>query len=137
MLYLTDSHSHLDAAEFDADRSDVLARARAAGVTRQILPAVAFDAFPAMRDLCAREPGLYPAYGLHPLFLAAHRAEHIDALGKWIEHEQPVAVGECGLDFYVAGLDPETQRMIFQRQLEIAKDLDLPLILQRAARSMR
>ncbi|MGH8041542.1 MAG: TatD family hydrolase [Rudaea sp.] len=129
MLELIDSHSHLDASEFDADRSDVLSRARAAGVTRQILPAVAFDTFPALRDLCARESGLYPAYGLHPLYLDKHRPQHLDELAGWLEREQPVAVGECGLDFFVAGLDPESQRTLFHQQLEIAKGFDLPLIL--------
>src|SRR5262249_23771510 len=68
-------------------------------------------------------------YGLHPMYLAEHRAEHLQALPGWIERERPCAVGECGLDFYVPGLDAETQRGYFQGQLEIAKDFDLPLIL--------
>ncbi|MBS0283947.1 MAG: TatD family hydrolase [Proteobacteria bacterium] len=126
---LIDSHSHLDAAEFDPDRAAVLARARAAGVRRQIVPAVAFDTFPALRDLCAREIGLYPAYGLHPIFLDEHVPQHLDALPDWIARENPVAIGECGLDFFVPGLDVETQRFYFRRQLEIARDFSLPVIL--------
>jgi TatD DNase family protein len=129
MLDLIDSHSHLDAVEFDVDRAAVLQRARAAGVTRQIVPAVAFDTFPALRDLCAAEGGLYPAYGLHPMYLAAHRPEHPDALARWIEGEKPVAIGECGLDFFVPDLDAETQRFYFRRQLEIARDFALPVIV--------
>jgi TatD DNase family protein len=129
MLDLIDSHSHLDAAEFDVDRTAVLQRARAAGVMRQIVPAVAFDTFPALRSLCAAEAGLYPAYGLHPMYLAAHRPEHLDALAQWIESEKPVAIGECGLDFFVPGLDAETQRFYFRRQLKIARDFSLPIIL--------
>jgi len=129
MPELIDSHSHIDAGEFDADRAAVLARARAAGVTRQIVPAVTFDSFGALRELCAREPGLFPAYGLHPTFLAAHRREHLDALAGWLERERPVAVGECGLDFFVAGLDVSVQREFFQRQLELARDFDLPVIV--------
>ena len=126
---LIDSHSHLDAAEFDADRGAVLARARAAGVMRQIVPAVAFDSFPALRELCASEAGLYPAYGLHPMYLAAHRPEHLDALVRWIESEKPAAVGECGLDFFIPDLDADSQRSYFHRQLEIARDFSLPVVL--------
>lgn len=129
MLDLIDSHSHLDAAEFDADRTAVLRRARSAGVSRQIVPAVAFDTFPALRDLCAAESGLYPAYGLHPMYLAAHRPEHLDALVRWIESEKPAAVGECGLDFFIPDLDADSQRSYFHRQLEIARDFSLPVVL--------
>ncbi len=128
-LDLIDSHSHIDVAEFDADRDAALRRARAAGVTRQIVPAVTFDTFAKLRGLCAAEAGLYPAYGLHPTFLAEHRDEHLDLLAGWIERERPVAVGECGLDYFVEGLDLEFQRGIFTRQLELARDFDLPLVV--------
>ena len=128
MLDLIDSHSHLDAAEFDPDRAAVLARARDAGVRRQIVPAVAFDTFTALRDLCASEGGLYPAYGLHPMFLDEHVPRHLDALPDWIAREKPVAVGECDLDFLIADPDVESQRSYFRRQLEIARDFNLPVI---------
>lgn len=129
MLDLIDSHSHLDAAEFDADRSAVLARTRTAGVRRQIVPAVASGTFTGLRDLCAAESGLYPAYGLHPMYLAAHRPEHLDDLRHWIDREKPVAVGECGLDFFVPNLDAKMQRFYFSRQLEIARDFSLPVVM--------
>ncbi|MHB8448241.1 MAG: TatD family hydrolase [Rudaea sp.] len=129
MLDLIDSHSHLDAVEFDSDRAAVLRRARAAGVGRQIVPAVAFGTFAGLRDLCAAEAGLYPAYGLHPMYLAAHRPEHLNELTRWVAREKPVAIGECGLDFFVPNLDPEVQRFFFRRQLDMACDLNLPLIL--------
>lgn len=129
MRELIDSHSHLDVAEFDADRGEVLARARAAGVTDQIVPAIDAASFPRVRALCASEAGLHPAYGLHPMYLAAHRPEHLGELADWIARKRPVAVGECGLDFFVPNLDAETQRRYFQRQLELARDFDLPLIL--------
>lgn len=128
-LALIDSHSHIDVAEFDADRDAALRRARAAGVTRQIVPAVTLDTFEKLRGLCAAEGGLYPAYGLHPTFLAEHRAKHLEQLAGWIERERPVAVGECGLDYFVEGLDLDFQRRVFTRQLELARDFDLPLIV--------
>ena len=129
MLDLIDSHSHFDVAEFDDDRAHALARARAAGVRRQIVPAIDAAGFARVRELCAREHGLYPAYGLHPMYLAEHRPEHLQELMQWIERERPVAVGECGLDFFVPGLDADAQREYFRRQLELARKFDLPLIL--------
>ena len=129
MIELFDSHSHLDVAEFDSDRDDVLAHARAAGVTHQVVPAIGVAGFAKLRDLCSTEAGLHPAYGLHPMFLADHRPEHLDELATWIQRERPVAVGECGLDFYVEGLDAETQRKYFRRQLELAREFDLPVVL--------
>lgn len=126
---LIDSHSHLDVTQFDADRAQVLARARVAGVTRQVVPAIALETFPKLRALCTAEQGLFPAYGLHPMYLAEHRPEHLAELRHWIERENPVAVGECGLDFYIEGLNADLQRMYFQRQLELARELDLPVIV--------
>jgi len=126
---LVDSHSHLDAPEFDDDRDAVLARARAAGVTRQIVPAVNAAGWPKLRDLCAREPGLMPAYGLHPMYLDDHREADLATLREWIERERPVAVGECGLDFFVEGLDPVRQALFFDGQLRLARDFDLPVVV--------
>ena len=126
---LIDTHCHLDAAEFDADRADVIARAEAAGVTAQIIPAITLAGFDKLHTLCADHPMLYPAWGLHPMFLDQHRPAHLDALRDWLQRERPCALGECGLDFFVEGLDPDTQRMYFQRQLELAREFDLPLIL--------
>jgi len=126
---LFDSHAHLDAPEFDADRDAVLARARAAGVKRQLVPAVDAASWPALRALCAREPGLYPAYGLHPMYLDQHRDSHLLELREWIDRERPVAVGECGLDFFVEGLDPARQSVVFEGQLRLARDFDLPVVV--------
>ena len=126
---LVDSHAHLDAPEFDADRDAVLARARAAGVTRQIVPAVTAASWPKLRDLCATEAGLLPAYGLHPMYLDDHRDTHLAELRAWIEREHPIAVGECGLDFFVEGLDPARQALFFDGQLRLARDFDLPVVV--------
>lgn len=126
---LTDSHCHIDVTDFDPDRAAVMARARAAGVARQVVPAIAFASWPQLRTVCAQHDGLFPAYGLHPMALAQHRSEHLDALPDWIARERPLAVGECGLDFFVDGLDPDLQRHYFNTQLRIAREFDLPLII--------
>lgn len=129
MSPLYDSHCHLDAAEFDADRDQVLARARAAGVASQLVPAVDRASWDAIAGLCAAEPGLRPAWGLHPMFLDRHQPAHLDELAAWLQQRRPAAVGECGLDFFVEGLDPDAQRLYFNRQLELAREFDLPVVL--------
>ena len=126
---LFDSHSHFDAPEFDADRDAALARARAAGVTRQVVPAITASSWPKLRAVCANDAGLFPAYGLHPMYLADHRPAHLDDLRDWIERERPVAVGECGLDFFVDGLDADEQQRYFDGQLTLARAFDLPVIV--------
>lgn len=126
---LVDSHCHLDASEFDVDRAAVLARAKAAGVHRQIVPAVDAASWPRLRDICAGHEGLFPAYGLHPMCLDAHRPRHLLGLRDWIERERPLAVGECGLDFFVDGLDVDDQQRYFIGQLELAREYDLPLVV--------
>ena len=126
---LIDSHSHFDAPEFDADRDEALVRAHAAGVTRQIVPAVSAAGWGKLRAICTPGSGLHPAYGLHPMYLDEHRDEHLPLLREWIERERPVAVGECGLDFFVEGLDPQRQAVFFDGQLRLARDFDLPVIV--------
>ena len=130
MRALIDSHSHLDASEFDADRDEVIVRARTAGVLVQVLPAVAAAGWPALHALTTRQRGLYPAYGLHPVHLEQHTRAHLDDLQHWLDaHPQTVAVGECGLDFHLPDPDPGLQRMYLDAQLDIALQRGLPVIL--------
>jgi TatD DNase family protein len=128
-MRLVDSHSHFDAPEFDADRAAALTRARAAGIDAQVVPAVEAASWPKLKAVCAGFPGLYPAYGLHPMYLASHRPQHLDELRGWIQRERPVAVGECGLDHFVEGLDAEAQQHCFDAQLLLAREFDLPVIV--------
>ncbi|QIL20475.1 TatD family hydrolase [Thermomonas sp. HDW16] len=128
-MRLVDSHSHFDAPGFDADRNAALARARAAGVDVQVVPAVDAAGWPKLKAVCAESPGLHPAYGLHPMYLAEHRPEHLRELRDWIEREQPTAVGECGLDHFVEGLDADAQQFYFDAQLQLAREFDLPVIV--------
>lgn len=126
---LIDSHCHLDAAEFDPDRTEVIARARSAGVLQQIVPAVTAQSWPKLREVCGLAEGLYPAYGLHPMFLAEHQPVHLQQLREWMNRERPLAIGECGLDFFVENLDKQTQQFYFEGQLKLAREFDLPLIV--------
>ena len=126
---LIDTHCHLDAAEFDGDRNAVAEAAHRAGVAAIVVPAVELANFPAVRDCCIREPGCLAAYGLHPMYLARHRPEHIAELRVWVERERPPAVGEIGLDLFVRGLDYATQESYYVEQLKVARDFELPVLL--------
>ncbi len=128
-MTLIDTHCHFDDASFDPDRDAAYQRAQDAGVKAQIIPAVSADYWPRLRDVCEQYAGLFPAYGLHPLFLAQHREAHLTQLETYLQEEKPLAVGECGLDFYVEGLDKTRQHEIFHAHIELARQFDLPLII--------
>ena len=127
--FFIDTHCHFDAPEFDADRDVQYARARAAGVGIQIVPAVSRDNFDAVAVTCARHPGCLPAWGLHPMYVNAHVVEDLDALRNRIALQRPVAVGEIGLDFFVRNLDPARQEYFYVEQLKIAREHALPVLL--------
>jgi TatD DNase family protein len=128
-MELIDTHCHIDVEEFAADRMAVLARTRQAGVTRLVVPAVIANGWRHLLDLCRREPGLLPALGLHPVYLERHRASDVDALAEWVARERPVAVGEIGLDYFVTDLDRQRQQVLFEAQLDVAREAGLPVIL--------
>ncbi len=124
-----DTHCHLDAAEFADDRDAVYAAATAGGVASIVVPGVEVGGFAALRDCCRQYAGCQPAYGIHPLYVQRANPEDLVTLRRWIESEQPVAVGEIGLDFYVDGIDPYRQEFYLVEQLKIARDYDLPVLL--------
>lgn len=135
MLELTDSHAHIDDTSFDGDRDAVFARARGAGVRHIIVPAIDRESWPRIASLCAEYPDALPAYGLHPIYIDRHQPGHLDDLVTQLKTHRAVAVGEIGLDFFLPELDPEQQRAYFLRQLRIARDFDLPVIVH-ARRAM-
>lgn len=126
---LVDSHVHIDDASFDGDRGEVLACAAAVGVRVMVVPGIDAANWPRIDELCQRHQGLYPAYGLHPLFLAQHRPEHLDLLRERLGHGNAVALGEIGLDFYMEELDRDAQRQFFEAQLAMAQEFGLPVIV--------
>lgn len=126
---LIDSHCHLDAAEFDADREAVLARAMAAGVGRIVVPGVERANFAAVASLCRAEPMCRPAYGIHPMYVDRARDDDLVALAGWLRGDDVVAVGEIGLDHFIEPRDEARQLLFFRTQLELAREHDLPVIL--------
>jgi len=128
-MELVDTHCHLDLEAFAADRRQVLSDAREQGVQRLLVPAVDAAHWAGLLQLCATDAYLYPALGLHPVFLQAHTAADIPALKSLIGEHRPVAVGEIGLDYFIRDLHREQQQALFEAQLEIARSATLPVIL--------
>ena len=127
-----DTHCHLDAADFDADRDAVVAAARTAGVATIVLPAVDAGNFDRVRELAHRHRLAY-ALGIHPMCTGTAGDADLAALRAKLEahRDDPrlVAIGEIGLDHFVAGLDHEHQAGIFAAQLRLAREFDLPVLL--------
>lgn len=131
---LIDTHCHLDAHEFDADRDAVILAARAAEVTAIVIPSIETKNFAAVRDCCRRYSECFPAYGIHPLFINEADEHDFSTLREWLRKESidanpPVALGEIGLDYFVPGFDATRQEHFFIEQLKIAREYDLPVLL--------
>lgn len=126
---LIDTHCHLDAGEFGGGPADVLDRARAAGVTGFIVPAVEVANFAAVEALSAAHADVRHALGIHPLYVARARESDLEVLEQRLAGGGAIAVGEIGLDHYVQDVDPELQRRFFVAQLRLAQRFGLPVIL--------
>lgn len=129
MPIIIDSHCHIDFTDFDADRSEVIQRAQQLGVEKIIVPGVQRTSWDRVRHCCDAYPPLYPCYGLHPYFIDEHKQGDIQALESYISQHRPVAIGECGLDFFLKDLDREQQQFYFEQQLDIALQADLPVVI--------
>ncbi len=137
MRVLFDTHCHLDAAEFDADRSEVIAQAQAANVAGVLIPAVRASDFEKVRDLAhSFEQGAY-AVGIHPMFVRHAVESDLDTLKAFLQTNRNdprlVAVGEIGLDFFVPeiskGVQRDRQIEFYRAQLDLAVTAGLPVIL--------
>ncbi|MCL1861243.1 MAG: TatD family hydrolase [Proteobacteria bacterium] len=126
---LIDTHIHLDAAEFDPDRAALLARARAAGIEKFVVPAVDRAGFARVLALAETTSGVFPALGIHPLTVDHADEADLDLLDALLAQGRAVAVGEIGLDHYVPGFNAARQEAFFVAQLELARRHGLPVIL--------
>jgi len=130
---LIDTHTHLDFPDFDADRQALLAESRALGVRRIVVLGVYQANWQRVWELVQSDPDLYAAFGLHPVYLDDHRPQHLSELGDWLTrlagHRQLCAVGEIGLDYFIETLDRDRQQALFEAQLQLAVDFDLPALI--------
>jgi TatD DNase family protein len=128
-LDLIDSHCHLDDDRFDADRDQVMQRAAAQGIRQLIIPATIASRWNKVKNVARAYPGVYASYGLHPMFMSDHQAQHVAQLDQWLGSEQAVAVGECGLDFYQGHQDQPQQLELLRGQFSVALNHRLPVII--------
>ncbi len=126
---LIDTHCHLDAAEFTADRDAVVARAIEAGVAGIVIPAIGRSNFTEVASLCRTHVLCFPAYGIHPMYVDQAHESDLQVLRDWLVRGSPVAVGEIGLDRFVEQRDDARQGFFFIEQLKLARDMNLPVLL--------
>jgi TatD DNase family protein len=132
-----DTHCHLDAGEFDADRSEMLERVAEAGIEAVVIPAVNTSNFAVVKEIAAQALGGRYALGIHPLCSAAAGEQDLAlldaALGCAKDDQAMVAVGEIGLDLFVEELKTEAarhhQEWLFEEQLRLALHHKLPVLV--------
>ncbi|MDI2593737.1 TatD family hydrolase [Pseudomonas sp. 681] len=132
-MEFVDTHTHLDFPDFDEDRGALLALSRAHGVQRMVVLGVYQANWQRVWDLVQSDPDLHAAFGLHPVYLDQHRAQDLSELGDWLTrlagHRQLCAVGEIGLDYFIESLDRARQQALFEAQLQLAADFNLPALI--------
>jgi TatD DNase family protein len=128
-MNLIDSHCHLDFDVFDHDRDEILTRCKQLSINTIVIPGVTANTWDKLLSVCQSSSILHPALGLHPMFMTQHQTSHINKLCEYIEKHDPIAIGEIGLDFYIANHDKQAQLELFEQQLAIANNVNLPVIL--------
>lgn len=132
-MRLMDSHCHLDFPDFAADRDQILQQAAAQGIERLIVAAISREHWPRLWQLVEAQPACYGTLGLHPYFLDQHQPDDLLALREELlkRHAQPkfCAIGEIGLDYQIPNADRATQQFYFEKQLELAVEFAVPVII--------
>ena len=129
---MIDTHCHIDEEAFAEDREEVIARQREAGVEAMIVPGIHVQSIETVLDVCHRHAGFcYPALGLHPEEVKDNWEADLATIEAAIRahRDELVAIGEIGLDYYWDKTYKEAQKEVLRRQLMLARELDLPVIL--------
>jgi TatD DNase family protein len=130
---LVDSHCHLDFADFAEERDAVIARARAAGVTRMVTICTKLHQEPAVRAIAETYEGVFYAAGTHPMSAAAEPLATVDQLVALSRHPKFVGIGETGLDYHYSADSAEVQKTSLRVHIEAAQETGLPLIIHARA----
>lgn len=124
-----DSHAHYDDEAFDADREDLLAQCQAQGIEYIVNVSASLASVKTTLELSRKHPFIYAAVGVHPDEVGELNEENFAWLKEQCQDPKVVAVGETGLDYYWDKENHEVQKYWFRRQLELAKELELPIIV--------
>ena len=128
-MQFIDSHCHLDFSEFDTNRESLINACVAKGINQFIVPGISLAQSQKLLEFKATYPQVSIAAGLHPYFLAQHQQSHLESLYNFAKTNkaQLVAIGECGLDRSIENLEKQT--FLFEQQIALANELELPLIV--------
>ena len=132
MISFIDTHCHLDGEEFAADRDEVVARAREAGVSKVFVPGIDLKSCQTVLDTCRQYPDYcYPMLGLHPEEVRADWKDVLAQLKSSISHQPSsiIAIGEVGLDFYWSREFEQEQLEVFEEQVRWSVETRLPLMI--------
>lgn len=128
-ITVVDSHCHLDMAAYDADREEVINSALAAGVGRLITIGIDLESSRMAVELAERHPAVFATVGVHPHNVAELTNSGHEEFRTLAVHNKVVAYGEIGLDFVKLYNPPNLQLIHFRRQVKLARELHLPLII--------
>lgn len=126
---LTDTHTHLNAAQFDEDREEVIQRALDAGVTRIVNVGFNRETIPTSIELAERYKFIYSTVGWHPQDAIDMRPGDLEWLEELCKHEKVVAIGEIGLDYYWDTSPKDVQHTVFREQIRLARKLGMPIVI--------
>ena len=125
-----DTHAHYDASAFNKDRDELLSSLPRRGVGLVVDPGCTVESSRAAVELAERYPHVWAAVGIHPEDCAGASEADFQAIRALAEHPRAVAIGEIGLDYYWEQNPPrEFQQTVFRRQLALARELDMPVIV--------
>ena len=128
-MQLIETHAHLDFKDYDADREEVIKRAKEHGVFKIINIGADIDGSKKGIELAKKYPEVYATVGIHPEEGDIVNKENINLLKKLAKQDKVVAIGEIGLDYQIEDVGPETQKVGFIAQLDLAFELNLPVVV--------
>ncbi|MCL4154941.1 UNVERIFIED_CONTAM: hypothetical protein GTU68_002005, partial [Idotea baltica] len=126
---ITDTHAHIFWTNFDEDRQEVIERAKEAGVSRMVVVGTDLETSKQCFELCADHAGLYPTAGIHPHDAESVTPDTLTEIRALCSRDDCVAVGETGLDYFKEYSPREQQLENFRFHLELARELDKPVII--------
>src|SRR5687767_12450881 len=128
-ILFTDTHCHLYAHDFDADRDHVIEQALKAGVNKIMMPNIDLETIPRMNDLQNRYPEIcFSMIGLHPTSVKENYHELLVQIQHELEHDRYIAVGETGVDIYSDTTTKDIQIPSFEQHILWAKEFNLPIV---------
>ncbi|USB33293.1 TatD family hydrolase [Paenibacillus sp. YPG26] len=126
---LFDTHTHLDAPQFDEDREEVIARAVEQGVTRMVNVGFNRETIPSTMKLAEAYEFIYAAVGWHPQDAITMKDGDLEWIAELCGHKKVVAIGEIGLDYYWDTSPKDVQHAVFRKQIGLARSLNMPIVI--------